>query len=513
MKTPPAVTSLTIVDVMDQNVRSHPDATAVICGDDSYGYDELAERSLRLAGHLASCGVEAGDRVLWLGQNCHRVLESLLACGHLGAMLSPANWRQSAAELAFVIDDLAPTVVIWQEREIGSTVQAARELSGHEAVWIRHDADTPDSYEAMIARPVEIPASAADPNAPVLVLYTAAFDGRPNGALLTHANLLAQSVMVAMLQQIGSDTVYLNVGPLFHIATLFVMFPTFHFGGTNVFLARSDAEEICRLIDRYRCTASFILPPTIAEVVKANAEGRYDLSSLRTPFAIPEWRAMTAPDESPWGKRPAGYGQSEVMGLATFAALGGTPGDFTTGRPSPLVQLRLVDDADAEVAEGEVGEIAVRGATVGTGYWNRKALTADRQRNGWWHTNDLGRRNPDGTVTFVGPKVRVIRSASENVYPVEVELCLEAHPSVAEAAVIGVPDDRWGQAVRAVIVRSGTHSVTGEELIEHCRQRIAPYKRPKSVVFVDQLPRAGGGKDYDELDRLHGGGGYPGTEQ
>lgn len=503
------VTSLTIADVMDQNARSHPAATAVICNDRSYGFDELADRSLRLAGHLAAHGVGVGDRVLWLGQNCHRVLESLLACGHLGAMLCPTNWRQSAAELAFVIDDLAPAVVIWQDQEIGSTVEAARGLSSHQAAWIRHDAEGTDSYEGWIAQPVEIPDRVTDADLAVLVLYTAAFDGRPNGALLTHSNLLAQSVMIAMLQEIGTETIYLNAGPLFHIATIFVMFPTFHFGGTNVFLSRSDPEEICRLVDRYRCTASFILPPTIDEVVKVNADHRYDLSSLRTPFAMPEWRAMTSPDESPWGRRPAGYGQSEVMGLVTFAALGGTPGDFTTGRPSPFVQLRLVDDADREVPPGEVGEIAVRGITVGTGYWNRPALTAERQRNGWWHTNDLGRRNPDGTITFAGPKVRVIKSASENIYPVEVELCLESHPLVAAAAVIGVPDDRWGQSVKAVVVTNGP--VSAEELVAHCRERIAPYKRPKSVEFTAELPRRQGAKDYDELDRRHGGGGYPGT--
>ncbi|HVX22802.1 MAG TPA: AMP-binding protein [Acidimicrobiales bacterium] len=514
LTTPPTTsltTSLTIADVLEQHVRSFPDGTAVACGDATHTYPELADRSRRLAGWLAAEGVGRGDRVLWLGQNCHRVLECVLACAHLGAMVCPANWRQSADETAFVVDDLAPRVVVWQEQEIGPVVRQARDRARHRATWVRHDDDGAGSYEALLAGAPPPPPPSAAADDPVVVLYTAAFDGTPNGALLTQANLLAQSVMIAMLQGIGADTVYLNCGPLFHIATLFVMFPTFHFGGTNVFLARPDPEEICRLVDRHRCTSCFILPPTIAEVVAANAAGRYDLSSLRTAFDMPEWRAMTSPDPSPWGARPAGYGQSEVVGLATFAALGGRAGDFTTGRASPLVQVRLVDDADREVAAGDVGEIVVRGWTVGAGYWNRPALNERRSRGGWWHTNDLGRRNPDGTVTFVGPKVRVIKSASENVYPVEVEQCLAAHPAVQDVAVIGVPDPRWGQSVKAVVVRRPDRPVTADELIDHCRDRIAGYKRPRSVEFATDLPRSAAGKDYDELDRQYGGGGYPGS--
>ena len=337
-------------------------------------------------------------------------------------------------------------------------------------------------------------------------------EGRPNGALLTNANFVAQDVLIAMLQELGADTVYLACGPLFHIATLFVMVPTFHFGGTVVFVARPDPEAICLAVERHRCTAAFILPPTIADVVAWNAGRGHDLSSLRTAFDLPGWRPMSSPDTSPWGRRPAGYGQTEVMGLATFAALGGREGDFTTGRPSPLVQLRLVDDDDREVPPGAVGEIALRGLTVGAGYWNRPELTAQRSRGGWWHTGDLGRRNDDGTVTFVGPRLRMIKSASENVYPVEVELCLKGHPGVSDAAVIGVPDERWGQTVRALVVTADEGAdLDADALIAYARPRIAGYKRPRSVVFVDAIPRQGGATDYDELDRLYGGGGYPGA--
>jgi long-chain acyl-CoA synthetase len=198
------------------------------------------------------------------------------------------------------------------------------------------------------------------------------------------------------------------------------------------------------------------------------------------------------------------------MGMATFNLLA-PDGIGTHGRPSPLVDLRVVDPDDREVARGETGEIVVRGTTVMCGYWNRPEVNARRSRQGWHHTNDLGRYEADGSFTFVGPKARMLKSAAENIYPVEVENCLKTHPAVADCAVIGVPDPRWVQSVKAIVVRrDGGETVTVDELIEHCRSRIASYKKPKSVEFVDALPRKGFAVDYDALDARFGGGGYPG---
>ncbi len=194
--------------------------------------------------------------------------------------------------------------------------------------------------------------------------------------------------------------------------------------------------------------------------------------------------------------------------MATFNLLGvGAAG--LHGRPSPLVDLRVVDPDDNDVPVGETGEIAVRGLTVMCGYWNRPELNAVRTRNGWHHTNDLGRYEPDGSFTFVGPKTRMLKSAAENIYPVEVENCIKTHPAVADCAVIGVPDEKWVQSVLAVVVTDGT-DVSAGEIVEHCRARMASYKKPRIVEFVDAIPRAGFAVDYDALDERFGGGGYPG---
>jgi long-chain acyl-CoA synthetase len=200
--------------------------------------------------------------------------------------------------------------------------------------------------------------------------------------------------------------------------------------------------------------------------------------------------------------------------MATFTLLAGErPGEAlgTHGRPSPLVQVRVVDEDDVELPPGEVGEIVVRGVTVMNGYWNRPDENRARSRNGWHHTNDLGRFEADGSLSFIAPKSRMLKSAAENIYPAEVENAIRSHPGVADCAVIGVPDDVWVQSVTAIVVRAdGHHDLATDAVIEWCRARIASYKKPRRVEFVDALPRAGPAVDYDELDRRFGGGGYPG---
>lgn len=501
---------VSLADVLRQHRRSHPRRQAAVCGEFRFTYEELDVRVSRLVSALREAGVGTGSRLLWLGQNCHRVLELMLAAAKLGAVMCPANWRQSPGELCFVIDDVDPDIIIWQEAGVGTAVRAARELCASKATWIQHDGAGPDGYEALLSAHAPADDEAfVDPASAILTLYTAAFSGRPNGALLSHTAVLTQGIMVAMLGGVTHETVYLNSGPLFHVGTLMHTMATFLMAGRNVFTATADPGELCRMIDAERVTTAFILPPTAEKIVELNAEGKYDLSTLKAATGNPAFAAMVSPDASPMASWGTVYGQTELMGLVLFGVIGEQPAG-ASARPFPLAQVRIVDADGKELGTGETGEIVVRGPMVMNGYASRGELTQYRQRGGWHHTSDLGRREADGSVTFIGPMTRLIKSGMENIYPSEVEGCLKAHPAVSDAAVIGVPDPRWTQSVKAIVVLRGDQEVTANEVIDHCRERVASYKKPRFVEFTDRLPRRGGAVDYDELDARFGGGGYPG---
>jgi acyl-CoA synthetase (AMP-forming)/AMP-acid ligase II len=258
------------------------------------------------------------------------------------------------------------------------------------------------------------------------------------------------------------------------------------------------------------------MPPTIVELVELNASAGHDLSAFRASVAPQLWAGTVEVDTSRFtangGGEGRGYGQTEVTGFVATGGFGGS-GLGNAGRPGPFVAVRIVAEDGTECATGVAGEICVRGELVHLGYWNRPEINEHRFRGGWWHTTDLGRREPDGTISFLGTTTRMLKSAAENIFPAEVENCIEAHAGVKEAAVIGVPNERWAQDVKAVVVRHDASGVTAEDIIEHCRARIASYKKPKTVEFVDALPRtAQFAKDYAALDARFGGGGYPGGE-
>ncbi|WP_372524587.1 AMP-binding protein [Piscinibacter sp.] len=503
--------SLTLHALLEEHRRSRPEHIAAISEGRQLGYPQLADRVMRLANALQDAGVTRGDRILWLAQNDIGVLEGIIAAGMLGAMFCPANWRQTADEMAFVIDDLEPRVIVWQSAEIGPAVQAARDKARHRgALWLALDGDGPGSYEHFVAHGPLAPREVnTDPDLPALIVYTAAFDGRPNGAMLSQTAMMWQSLALIDIQDLSADTRFLNSGPLFHVGTLMVTLAVFHIGGSNVFIRRTDTTRIAQAVHEHRCDYAFLMQSLCHELVALNHDARYDLSCLRSASVSPEWDAMVTvvPARSLFG-----YGQTEVMGPVTWSYYGWGKSAGRNGRTSPVAQVRILDDEGRELPPGEVGEICVRGPTVMHGYWRRPELNAQRQRDGWHRCNDLGRREADGSLSFIGTKVQMIKSGAENIYPAEVEGCLRQHPAVADCGVIGVPDATWVHSVKAIVVlKPDAPAVTPDELIEHCRARIASYKKPRFVAFVDALPRAANGAlDYPALDAAHGGGGYPG---
>ncbi|MGO9192729.1 MAG: AMP-binding protein [Streptosporangiaceae bacterium] len=511
---------VTVGDLIAEHRRSYPGRLALVDGEHRLTWPELDERVNRLANALRGTGVGPGMRILWLGQNSFRVYELLGAAAKIGAMVCPGYWRWAPPEMAFAIEDFSPKVVIWQEEEIGSTVRAARASSpaGESALWLRHDTSADQGYEAFLASgdPAD-PGVDVDPDSALLVIYTAAISGRPGGSMLSHANLIAMGMSVAWLGDIDDATVFLNSGPMFHIGNFqFYGVPVLIQGGTNVVTRRVVASEVLDILAEQKCTRAYLMPATVTQLVGLMRERGTELPHLKATIAAPLWQGLVAADDSRHGREGGGmgygYGQTEVTGFCLFGGYGGR-GAGNAGRPAPVTSVRILDAGGRECATGEAGEICVRGGTVHLGYWNRPEINAERFRGGWWHTTDLGRREPDGTITFLGTMTRMIKSGAENIFPAEVENCLEAHPAVKEAAVIGVPSERFAQDVKAVVVLNGTAEASAADLIEHCRHHIASYKKPKTVEFLDALPRTGGfAKDYAALDEKFGGGGYPGGD-
>ena len=487
-------------DLLLQHRAGHPDKTAVVTGDQRLSYAELVERIDRLTTVLRDHAVGTGDRVLWLGQNAHQVLELLIACARIGAMVCPANWRQSSEELQFLVADLDPRLVV---------SQAVDDPSHGQGRWIPLEGE--GGYEHLIR---SAPPSLADKPLPdvdatrgLLVLYTAAFAGKPAGAVLTEQGLYQQGVAHIPVLEVDPDDSNLVTTPLFHIMAWVSLLPVLIAGGTNIFVPRPDAETICRAIANDGATTGLIMPATAAQIAELNADGRYDLSRFRSGLPLPGGRVKTA-----IGTLASGYGQTETTGPILFGLPGAVLGEPSRGRPSPVARVRIVDETGRDVPVGETGEILVSGPTVTAGYWQRPDLNSERRTGCWWRTRDLGRRDPDGTITFIGPKLRMIKTGGENVYPAEVEGCLEMHPCVVSAALIGCPDETWGQLVTAVVVCSPQSTVDADTLTAYVREKLAAYKVPRTIHFVDEMPTAAtGSKDYAALDAHFGGGNYPGT--
>ena len=508
---------ITVGDIIAEHHHSYPAGLALVDGTVHLTWPQLDERVNRLANALRTAGVGQGDRILWLAQNSFRVYELLGAAARIGAMVCPGYWRWAPPEMAFAIEDFSPKVVIWQEEEIGGTVRAARAASpvAESALWLRHDSGPQQGYEEFLASgDPAAPGQDVDPDSALLVIYTAAINGRQCGSMLSQTNLISMGMAVSWLGDIDHRTVFLNSGPMFHIGNFqFYGIPVLLQGGTNVVTRRAVADEVLHILVAENISRAYLMPATITEIVALMRERDVPLPHLKATIAPLLWQGMVAADDSRHGREGGGmgygYGQTEVTGFCLFGGYGGR-GAGNAGRPAPITSVRIVDAEGRECPPGQAGEICVRGDTVHLGYWNRPEINEQRFRGGWWHTTDLGRRERDGTITFLGTMTRMIKSGAENIFPAEVENCLEAHPAVKEAAVIGIPSERYLQDVKAVVVLNGTAPVTTDELIEHCRRNIASYKKPKTVEFLDALPRVQGAKDYVTLDEKFGGGGYPG---
>ncbi|WP_046471606.1 acyl-CoA synthetase [Allosalinactinospora lopnorensis] len=483
-----------------RRARMAPDRVAVVHDDRAFSYAQLRQRVLRLAHALRDLGVRAGDRIAYLGTNHPSLVETLFAAGTIGAVFVPLNTRLTAPELDYIVDDCGASALVYGA-EHAETAEALRPRTVlRKFIAVAGSADGASGYEELIAGAGEDPIDeSVRLDDTCMIMYTSGTTGRPKGAVLTHGNITWNCVNVLVEVDLTADEVTLVSAPLFHAAALnMTCLPTLLKGGRVVITRGFDAEATIDLFSTHRITWMFGVPAMFNALAASPRWDQADLSSLRVLEAggapVPETTIATYQERGLTFLQ--GYGMTETAPGALFlGAADSVRKAGSAGKSSFFTDVRVVRPDLSDTDPGEPGEIAVAGPNVMSGYWGRPGDTAAAFTNdGWFRTGDVAKVDDEGYVYVVDRVKDMIISGGENVYPAEVENALYDHPGVAECAVIGVADAKWGETGRAIVVARPGARVTPEELIAHCRERLARYKIPTSVLFTDALPRNASGK-------------------
>jgi len=486
--------ALTPIDFLERARRVFPTRAGVVEGDRRWTYEEFAQRCDRLAHALINdLGARPGDRVAYLCGNTHEMLEAYFGVVMTGAILVPLNIRLSPPELRGILDDSGAGVLIRHPGQPDPQHGVRQVVMGDELEAL---------LDAQPSQPFERPD--IDEHDAAEIFYTSGSTGEPKGVVLSHRALYLHAVHSALTLGITGDDVVLHTIPLFHVNGWGTPHYLTGLGGVHVMLPRFDPAEVLALVEAERVTRLYLVPTMAGAILADPSLETRDLSSLDQVSiggaAAPP--SMIAEVEERMGcECICGYGLTEASPQLTKAL--DKPGEprsrkrrSTTGLPILGVELRVTDDHGAEVPRDGVspGEISVRSNHVMTGYWNRPDETAEAIRDGWLHTGDVAVIDADGYVTIVDRKKDLIVSGGENVSSVEVEKAIAAHPAVADVAVVGVADDTWAEVPKAWVVLHSGAAATEAELIEWVRDRLAHFKAPREVAFVDDLPRGGTGK-------------------
>jgi long-chain acyl-CoA synthetase len=500
--------TFSLANVLRDLAGERPGKEALISGEKRLTFGELDERSSRVASALIAAGVRPGDRIATLLPNGCEFFEVAYGVSKANGMLVALNWRLSARELRAIVDDARPSVLIF---DAGFASQVPSEGT---AVGRMRTICLQDEYEPWLATAAgEDPRVPTAPDGVMLVLYSSGTTGLPKGVMLTNENLSYIKVMARELFRMTPDSVQLVVAPLFHIGGAGTGSATTVLGGRTVILAEADPELILETIERERVTHAFFVPAVIQRLIESPRARERDLSSLQyiAYGAAPMTETLLRSALDTLGCAFIGcYGMTETAG--TVVSL--PPEDHvaagpqarvlrSVGRPLPWHTVRVTDlQSGEEASPGHVGEIWVRSGTNMKGYFNQPEATAETLvEDGWLRTGDGAYRDQDGYFFLADRLKDMIISGGENVYPAEVENVLAGHPDVSEVAVIGVPHEKWGETVKAVVVLRSGSQPRAADLISYSREGLAPYKCPTVVEFVDDLPRNPSGKVIKKILR------------
>jgi len=455
----------------------------------------MAARCRRLAGGLQSLGVEPGDRVATLLVNCHRYLEAYFAVPGMGAVIVPLNNRYALPELRYVLHDAGVKVLLADEPHAALASELADIVPGIVMA--------PSDYEKLLDDSPELALENGGEDMLAGIFYTGGTTGAAKGVMLTHRNLVTNALHVTVAFGFSERDIYLHAAPMFHLADGAATYAVTWVGGAHTFVPQFAPAQVLRALESDRVTFSTWVPTMLNAVINHPDLDKTDISSLRM---IAHGGSPIAEDLLERAIRALkcsfvqAYGMTEAAPVLTVLAheeeLVGDPRLRSAGREVMGVEVtvRRVDGSGSICLPGEIGEVVARGPNLMRGYWNKPDETAAALRDGWYWSGDLAQTDGDGYLYIVDRAKDMIISGGENVYSIEVENAIYAHPRVLECAVIGVPDDTWGERVHAVVVPKPNQAVTEEEVREHCKALIAGYKCPRSVEFISALPKSGAGK-------------------
>jgi len=497
-------TTLGLRKFLDDN----PQGIATIFGDRQRTWAEIGDRVQRFAGALHGLGVKHDDRVAVMSQNNDKYFEIYLAVAWAGAVVVPLNVRWSQAENEDALRDCRASLLLADDA-FAAMAQALSQTIGDLPLVYMGEQSAPEEfadYERLIADAAPVDDAMRQGTDLAGIFYTGGTTGRSKGVMLSHHNLMLNAVNSLGANLMGQGSRYMHVAPMFHLGNGGVMYANMLLGGSNVMLPAFTPGAVAAAIDRYRVTHIMLVPTMIQMLVDSPDIDGHDLSSLEQIIygASPISEALLdrAMQRLPGVRFVQAYGMTELSPMCTLLRPEDHLGENrakgrhrSAGRTVATCELRIVDENNNPLPRGEIGEIIVRGDTVMMGYWERPAETAAAIVDGWMHTGDGGYMDADGYVYVVDRIKDMIISGGENVYSIEVENVLAQHPAVAQCAVIGIPSERWGEQVHAVVVLRPGADASPEELIGFCRDRIAAYKCPRSVdLSAEPLPLSGAGK-------------------
>ncbi|HKJ33167.1 MAG TPA: long-chain-fatty-acid--CoA ligase [Balneolales bacterium] len=495
-------------DIPRKNSKLFPQKTAVIEADVTINFSHLNQRINRLANAIIGLGIEKGDRIAVLSHNCHQYVEFYFAAAKAGTPIVPLNYRSNDKEISYILNDSEAKMLIFNAaydslvEQIKDKTENLKHLISFNGI-IKGASD----YEEVLSKASDIePKVSLDEDDIAVLGYTGGTTGLPKGVMTTHKNIIASCYNTALERLISPETIFLNVPPMFHAGDANSMFAYSFVGATNVILDSFSPEGVLQNIEKHKVTSVLLVPSMVLFILQYPDVRKFDTKTLNTIYY----------GTAPMPLKPLrqamdifGCGFSQTYGTTeTFVPISILkPKDHildgdenmikrmkSAGREVVGVQVKIVDKNNIELGINQIGEIIVKGDNVMKGYWKKPQLTQKVIKAGWYYTGDMGMIDDLGYIYIVDRKKDMIISGGENIYPKEVENVLYGHPAVVEASVIGVPDDIWGEVVKAFIIKKPNTDINENELIEYCAKHLARYKKPKSIDFVEQFPRSTAGK-------------------